>query len=155
MIWLTLRCWLLSLWKFNQIIARRVQKCDVIYCGCVVKLWFLDTACTLAIIPVHHTCIRSDRWIISGDPIIQHRRDWNLCGTSETLCKIVYFLSIKWFGDVSCAAMCCLIVCHGGSLHVPERLIWAGSWHRSWVGGWHGHDGPNSGLSKTLHFNLD
>lgn len=29
----------------------------------------------------------------------------------------------------SCAAVCCLIVCHGGSLHVPELLIWVGAWH--------------------------
>lgn len=48
-----------------------------------------------------------------------------------------------------------LLVCHGGSLHVPERLIWAGAWHGRWVGSWHGHGGPNSGLSKTHRFNPD
>lgn len=53
------------------------------------------------------------------------------------------------------AAVCRLLVCHGGSLHVPEWLIWAGAWHGRWVGGWHGHGGPNSGLSKTHRFNPD
>lgn len=38
--------------------------------------------------------------------------------------------------DVPFKAMCCLLVCHGGSLHVPERLIWVGAWHgRVAVGG--------------------
>lgn len=35
----------------------------------------------------------------------------------------------EWVWDVPCMAMCCLLVCHGGSLHVPKRLIWAGAWH--------------------------
>lgn len=64
-------------------------------------------------------------------------------------------MSIECFRDAPCTAMCCLLVCHGGSLHVPERLIWAGGWHGRWVGSWHGHAGPNSGLSKTHRFNPD
>lgn len=51
--------------------------------------------------------------------------------------------------------ICCLLVCHGGSLQVPEQLIWAWAWHGRWVGSWHGHVGPNSGLSKTHRFNPD
>lgn len=48
-----------------------------------------------------------------------------------------------------CAAMCRLLVSHGGSLHVPERMIWAAAWHGRRLGSWHGHVGPNSGLSKN------
>lgn len=68
-----------------------------------------------------------------------------------------YFFFVRWVssGCSLCAAMCCLLVSHGGSLHVPERLIWAGAWHGRWVGSWHGHVGPNSGLSKTHSFNPD
>lgn len=48
-----------------------------------------------------------------------------------------------------CAAMCRLPVSHRGSLHVPEQMIWAAAWHGRRLGSWHGHVGPNSGLSKN------
>lgn len=48
-----------------------------------------------------------------------------------------------------CAAVCRLLVSHRGSLHVPERMIWAAAWHGRWLGSWHGHVGTNSGLSKN------
>lgn len=32
---------------------------------------------------------------------------------------------------------------------MPERMIWAAAWHGRRLGSWHGHVGPNSGLSKN------
>lgn len=46
------------------------------------------------------------------------------------------FYALNVFGMFPARAMCCLLVCHGGSLHVPEQLIWVGAWHgRAAVGG--------------------
>lgn len=57
----------------------------------------------------------------------------------ETLCKTTYksvCLLIKCVWDVPFVAVCCLLVCRGGSLHVPEQLIWVAAWHgKAVVGG--------------------
>lgn len=67
---------------------------------------------------------------------------------AQMLCKGRYFFLTGGFWDVPSAAMCCLHVCHGGSLHVPDRLIWAGGWHGKYERSWHGHSGPNQDCPK-------
>lgn len=122
-------------------------KCAECVNGCSAEGWYVlrFAACSLL---CHHACWTHQS---SNPPVKIQLATGGMTGTTvvaQMLCKGRYFFLTGGFWDVPSTAICCLHVCHGGSLHVPDRLICAGAWHGKYEGSWHGHSCPNQDCPK-------